>query len=147
MQGKISRCFLLLSLLTLTLVGCQDSRKTFAGFTYGGGGNTFSCEPAVLTSGDNSFELRAGLPQDATSLLLTGTTALNPQHPNELSSAAVAVVGHSGVATLVSGNLVPQAEDGAVAHGSFDLVVKNPDGREFKVVGSYTASRESQPSL
>lgn len=132
-------------LLSLTLHGCQNASRTFAGFTFGGGGNTFSCEPASWTSRGAAFELTAGPTDAATSLRLTGDGPLTVGEPATLSRAEIKVPGHEGTAALVSGTLVCQSQDGTVAHGSFDLKAKTPDGREFPVVGSFTASQESQP--
>lgn len=143
MQGLSLRTFILIGVLSFLWIGCQDGSKTFAGFTYGGGGNTFSCEPAVLKHDGSSFELRAGTPGNETTLLLVGDGPLVPEQLAELSQAKVTVPGHQGETTLLSGHLVPQTQDAAIAHGSFDLKVKDSDGREFNVVGSYTASVET----
>lgn len=131
---------LLALMLGLSLAGCQDSSRTFAGFTFGGGGNTFSCEPAVITLQGPNFELRAGTPGSNTSILLTGQGATTLGQEAPLSAAQVQVPEHEGQAVLVSGSLVQQTQEGETAHGSFDLRVKGADGREFQVVGSYTAS-------
>jgi hypothetical protein len=138
------RSFLVL-LLCLALMGCQGTSNTFAGFTFGGGGNTFSCEPAKWIQKGDSFELSSGLAGGSTTLRLVGNGPLKLGQPAELSQAAVTVPGHEGVASLVSGTLVCQNLDGSVAHGSFDLKVKTPDGREFPVVGSFTAGSETTP--
>lgn len=86
------------------------------------------------------FELRSGLDGQETFLVLQGQGAPKMGEPNPLASAAVTIPGQSELAELVSGSLVPQSQDAQVAHGSFDLKVKTKDGREFAVVGSYTAS-------
>lgn len=129
-------------LLCLLLSGCQDGSRTFAGFTFGGGGNTFSCEPADWTSSESGFELRAGSP-GGTSVLLSGTGPVALGEPATLNEASVKVPSQQAPATLVEGTLVCQNQEGALAHGSFDLKVRTSDGREFPVVGSFTASRKN----
>ena len=136
----------LLVLLAIVLSGCQGATRTFAGFTFGGGGNTFDCEPALWTSSGQSFQLKAGTPGQATYLELKGEGPLKLGEPAALSQASVAVPDHQGIAGLASGSLVQQSVDGSLTHGSFELTVKSADGREFTVVGSYTASVESPPS-
>jgi hypothetical protein len=136
------RWLLILSLAWL-FAGCQDGSATFAGFTFGGGGNTFSCEPAIWTEDGRGFRLSSGPSHGGTSLALTGEGSTKLGEPMPLASATVTVPGQDAT-TLVSGTLVCQTLDGGVAHGSFDLKVKAEDGREYPVVGSFTASR-AQP--
>lgn len=125
--------------LLLILSGCQGTPQTFAGFTFGGGGNTFNCEPATWSVNEKGFQLSSG-GSGPTSISLSGSTALLPGEMAELSQASVRVPSQGEqAAQLVSGNLVLQSQNGAIVHGSFDLLVKLADGREFPVVGSFTA--------
>lgn len=127
------------------LAGCQGKTQTFAGFTFGGGGKTYSCEPATWTSGPGDFELTAGVAGGETSIRLAGKGSMSLGAELPLSEARVAVPGQETSAILVSGHLVCQSQQGEVAHGSFDAKVKAPDGREFPVVGSFTARIQNQP--
>lgn len=133
--------YLLPILLALILAGCQGEGRSFAGFTFGGGGSTFNCEPAQWSSDSTQFELLAGTERSATAITLRGR-GLKLGEPAAITSASVRVPTHGNEsAKLLSGHLVLQAEEGEVAHGSFDLKVKLDDGREFPVVGSFTAQR------
>ncbi len=96
-----------------------------------------------MTLQGSRFELQAGAPGAATYLRLSGESPAQLGEEAPLSAARVQVPDHEGEATLVSGNLVQQTQDGGIAHGSFDLKVKGTDGREFQVVGSYTANQDS----
>jgi hypothetical protein len=141
-----SRAWLLLvpTLVCLTLVGCQGQQRTFAGFTFGGGGNTFSCEPARWSANGERFELRAGS-SDGVSLHLEGSGPVKLLETVTVTQASVTVPSQPEAASLVEGSLVCQTEEGDLAHGSFDIKVKTSDGRVFPVVGSFTASKESAP--
>lgn len=126
-------------IFVLILSGCQGTPQTFAGFTFGGGGNTFNCEPAIWRADEKGFQLTSG-DGGPTSISLSGSTTLLPGEMAELSQALVRVPSQGEqTAQLVSGNLVLQSQNGAIVHGSFDLQVKLADGREFPVVGSFTA--------
>ena len=47
-----------LLVLSLVLTGCQGSEvSTFAGFTFGGGGNTFSADPATFQTQEKTGRL------------------------------------------------------------------------------------------
>ncbi len=128
-------------LLALILAGCQGEGRSFAGFTFGGGGSTFNCEPAHWSYDSAQFELLAGTESSSTAITLRGQ-GLKPGEPTPITFASVRVPTHGNeVASLLSGHLVLQTEEGEVAHGSFDLKVKLADGREFPVVGSFTAQR------
>lgn len=139
------KSFAAITLLFLTgfsLSGCQGEARSFAGFTFGGGGKTFSCEPAVWSDKAPGFELSAGTNGDSsTTLRLQGSGPLTLGEPAALTEASITVPTQEGPATLVSGHLVYQSTEGSVVHGSFDLKVKASDGREFPVVGSFTASK------
>lgn len=130
-------------LLALILGGCQGSTRTFTGFTFGGGGHTFSCEPASWTADTQGFQLVSG-GDGATSITLKGRSALRRGEPTELSQAVIRVPTQGEeAAQLLNGHLVLQSEEGEIVHGSFDLKAKMTDGREFPVVGSFTAERRS----
>jgi hypothetical protein len=129
-------------LAALLMTGCSPAKdRTFVGFTFGGGGNTFSAEPATLTLGQEVCSLDAGDAQDPVSIHLTW-----PSHetfdgqPLQLDKAMVTVQDRGGLTELHSGNIVLQAKQGSIGHGSFDLTTKHEDGREFKIVGSFTAT-------
>ncbi len=129
--------------LTLLLGGCQRPTRTFAGFTFGGGGNTFNCEPATWHADSKGFEL-VSVGKGETSIVLKGQTAPTPGQSLALSEATVQVPSQSEVASLVpGGHLVLQTQEGNIVHGSFDFKAKLPDGREFPVVGSFTAEHRS----
>lgn len=76
--------------LTLLLGGCQGPTRTFTGFTFGGGGNTFNCEPATWHADGKSFELVSG-GSGTTSITLKGQTAPTSGQSLELSEATVQV--------------------------------------------------------
>ncbi len=129
--------------LALLLAGCQGEGRSFAGFTFGGGGSTFNCEPAEWSAEPDRFELVAGTESSSTAITLKGE-GLKLGEPSPLTQAVVRVPTYGEEsASLLHGHLVLQAEEGEVSHGSFDLKVKLSDGREFPVVGSFTAHRRS----
>ena len=129
----------LLAALLIALVGCQPQEtRTFAGFTYGGGGHTFSAEPAVLTVSTDQTVLECGNEGDATYLKLTWNGGdLGKELP--LTTGLFSVEGKPS-SNLQSGHVVVQSEKGKIAHGSFDLETKTSDGRSLKVVGSFSAT-------
>ena len=134
--------YLLPIVAALVLAGCQGGQN-FAGFTFGGGGSTYNCEPAHWSSNSAQFELLAGTETSPTAITLRGE-GLKLGEPAAITFASVRVPTHGNEsASLLSGHLVLQTEEGEVAHGSFDLKVKHSDGREFPVVGSFTAQRRS----
>lgn len=134
-------CF---SFLLLTLGGCSGQPRTFAGFTYGGGGNTYSAEPARLgAEGDLSY-LEAGTGQGDVNLRLTWPTSDELKAPLKLSAAEVTVKEKGGASRLVEGTIVIQTVDGPIVHGSFDLDTQSEDGRRFEVVGSFTGQQQQQ---
>ena len=126
------------------MTGCRGEVKTFAGFTFGGGGKTHNCEPATWTITPDGFELKSGVDGGATAIRLVGKGVVKLGEEIPIGEAFVMVPGQDGPATLNSGNIVCQSEEGEIAHGSFDARVKTPDGREFPVVGSFTASKKNR---
>lgn len=132
-------------LLAFLVAGCQGKAKTFAGFTFGGGGKTYSCEPASWTILPGGFELMAGVAGGETAIRLAGKGSVTLGSELALSEAFVSVPGQDGPASLLDGHIVCQSQDGEVSHGSFDAKVKTLDGREFLVVGSFTATSQSRP--
>jgi hypothetical protein len=132
---------LVVALLLMAMTGCQPKEtRTFAGFTYGGGGHTFSAEPAVLTVNSEQTVLECGKEGDATYLRLTWES--NGKQGEELAaSTGVLSVEGKPSSNLQSGFVVVQSEKGKISHGSFDLETKTPDGRLLKVVGSFSAEK------
>ena len=133
--------------LTLAFCACNPGpTKTFAGFTFGGGGNTFSAEPCELKLQDGSGLLTAGKSGQPESLNLhwdhdsSGSPESYLGKKLELTKASITVESKGGTAELKSGHIVLQARDGDIAHGSFDVTGKLEDGREVSIVGSFTAS-------
>lgn len=131
-------CSLLVSLL---IAGCTHNARSFAGFTFGGGGHTYSAEPAILTLGPDEFRLQAGDVGDEVYLELSWPAESSSREEAGLSTALVTVKA-KGSGELEAGHVVLQAEKGPVAHGSFDFTVKTEDGRQLRVVGSFTATKE-----
>ena len=129
-------------LVSLSLCACSSNQhRTFAGFTFGGGGNTYSAEPAALTTSNGVSTLEAGKPGDATYLHLTWKTPDETSAvPLDLQSAQVVVQDKGGSTELESGHIVVQSAGSTISHGSFDLKTKHDDGREFTIVGSFTAT-------
>lgn len=130
---------LVLCVCAVALAGCQT--KTFAGFTFGGGGNTFSAEPARYQQVSQGFALTAGQSGAQGYLELTCSNR-EFRKPLPIDGGRVEVDGQQP-ADLVSGEVVLQAQQGDLLHGSFELKAKGGDGREFEVVGSFTAQVES----
>lgn len=139
------RIIITLLCLTLLLAGCTNKEvQTFAGFTFGGGGNTFSAEPCQLTVSGSSGHLIAGQEGQDTFLELHWTDAPEAFSPTPISlaKATVSVASKGRASTLKEGHIVLQARDGQIGHGSFDLTGKLEDGREVNIVGSFTANIE-----
>ena len=135
-----------LILCALMACGCSpggSEGRTFVGFTFGGGGHTFSCEPATWDDAGGRFQLTGGTQQDPTHLVLRGDWNGELGVPVRLEMAEIAADGQSGSSQLVSGSLVVQTRDDTITHGSFDLKTKSADGREFVVVGSFVAKKTS----
>lgn len=135
---------LLLSLaLTLSLAGCRgDEDASFAGFTFGGGGNTVSAEPATLRSENGLTTLEAGTPSSPVYLNLTWASKDNSEKQElQLSSAQVKVKEKGAETELKEGSVVLQSTHGEEIHGSFELTTQSEDGREFEVVGSFIARK------
>ncbi len=132
----------LLVFLTLALLGCQGERQnTFAGFTYGGGGKTFSAEPALLLNTKEGFRLRSGSDRDPTFLEFRSPhSSLNLKESLEVADGSVRVSDTEEVSTITSGTVVIQSRINGLVHGSFDLQSQQADGREYLVVGSFTAA-------
>lgn len=136
--------FLCLFLLTLTLMACpSNGQRTFAGFTFGGGGKTYDTEPAKLLLDKGESSLTAGTPESPVYLELHWAGP-DTGKQLELTSAQISVKDAGGSTDLKQGHIVIQALNASIAHGSFDLQTKAADGREFKVVGSFTASLQNQ---
>ncbi len=134
-----------LFLCALLASGCQSGgeARTFVGFTFGGGGHTFSCEPANWDNSDGHFQLSGGSHQDPTYLMLRGEWNGDLGVPILLEEAEIAADGQAGSSRLVGGNVIIQTRDDLITHGSFDLKTKGEDGREFVVVGSFVAKKSS----
>lgn len=129
------------------LSGCSASGPgTFAGFTFGGGGNTFSAEPAVCIIDKESSKLVAGSPSGKVYLDLewAGSGTAFQGESITLSSAQVMVEAKSESVNLKDGSIVLQARQEDICHGSFDFTTLSKDGREFSVVGSFTARIEQK---
>jgi hypothetical protein len=137
-----TRAALLLIAFITALSGCQGSSRTFAGFTYGGGGHTYSAEPALLTAGPEQSVLECGGPQDPNSVRLTWQTSQELGKELPLTGGEFKVQ-EKGDSTLTSGLLVVQSKKGNIVHGSFDLESKTEDGRTLKVVGSFSAEQKT----
>ena len=137
-----TRAALLLIAFITALSGCQGSSRTFAGFTYGGGGHTYSAEPALLTAGPEQSVLECGGPQDSNSVRLTWQTSQELGKELPLTGGEFKVQ-EKGDSTLTSGLLVVQSKKGNIVHGSFDLESKTEDGRTLKVVGSFSAEQKT----
>lgn len=127
--------------LILLFQGCRGNTQSFAGFTYGGGGKTFSCEPARWSTHSGTFTLEAGLAGTPTTIILRGGPPLKMGESLPLSEASFTVPGYEGKSSLVSGHLVWQSQRGEFVDGSFELKVRTSDGRELPVVGSFTADQ------
>jgi hypothetical protein len=143
-KHKTLSFFLGLSLLLSALSGCSNEQpRSFAGFTFGGGGNTFSAEPATIIESPEQSILKAGNSGDPVYLELTWNTdpELESAAPRPLTGATITVSSQGGPTTLEDGDIVLQSKSGNIVHGSFDLTTKAQDGREFKVVGSFTAEQ------
>lgn len=147
MLRTMNRNCLSVLLLACMLCGCSPSTTTFAGFTFGGGGHTFSAEPAELELGDTTSTLRAGLPDQDVHLLLEWPSQAKTFQgdPIKLNSAKVKVLSRGESDRLTEGEIVLQARQKEIGHGSFDFKVKLEDGREFRVVGSFTAKIQEIP--
>lgn len=131
---------LALVLTTLLCLACSpDDPRTFAGFTYGGGGNTFAAEPAELRTESETTILEAGRPDDPVYLKLSWPRGAASKSPVPLGAAEVQVKDKGASATLSQGHIVVQSEIGDIRHGSFELESKTEDGRTLKTVGSFTA--------
>ena len=126
---------ILLIVFVAALSGCQGGNRTFAGFTYGGGGHTYSAEPAELTVGPEQSVLQCGGPQDPNSVRLTWQTS------QELGKELPLTDGKFKVQE--KGLLVVQSKKGNIVHGSFELETKTEDGRTLKVVGSFSAEQKT----
>ncbi len=136
------RMAILLIVFVAALSGCQGGSRTFAGFTYGGGGHTYSAEPALLTAGTEESVLECGGPQDPNSVRLTWQTSQELGKELPLTEA-VFKVQEKGNSSLISGLLVVQSKKGNIVHGSFELETKTEDGRTLKVVGSFSAEQKT----
>lgn len=130
---------LLASIFCLLLHSCQGNTHSFVGFTFGGGGNTFSCEPAKLSITDSDYSLKSASEDGKISIKLYGRGKLALKVATPLSEAKIVVPGYQGEANLVGGQLVLQSVRGQFRDGSFELKVKTEDGRVLAVVGSFTA--------
>ena len=132
--------------MSLALVGCKGSEiSTFAGFTFGGGGNTFSADPAVLRVGDETARLVAGKEGGPVYLALEWPRSGEDWTGQTVSISAAQVQVKDKVSSLTSlkeGTIALQARQGDICHGSFELITTSEDGREFSVVGSFTARQE-----
>ena len=116
---------------------------SFCGFTFGGGGNTYSAEPATISLTAPEAKLVAGSPTSPVNLAFAWEMPhINTAEPIELSEATVSVTSKATNAKLVSGHIVLQTIGDQIVHGSFDLSTKSSDGRIFPVVGSFTAKLE-----
>lgn len=136
------RALILLVSILVSLSGCQGKgNRTFAGFTYGGGGHTFSAEPAILTVGAEQSILECGSPQDPTYVKLGWASSKELGQELSLTEGQFAVQDKPS-STLTSGKLVVQSQKGTIAHGSFELETKTDDGRTLKVVGSFSAEQK-----
>ena len=138
----MNRAFYPIVLVALLCLGCTPpENNTFAGFTFGGGGHTFSAEPAKLQIGPETSSLVAGSPDQSVYLYLEWPSESTPfqRKPVELSKTHVKVESRGESTRATRGEIVLQARDEKVGHGSFDYHVKLEDGREFQVVGSFTA--------
>lgn len=94
----------------------------------------------MLTFGTIS-KLTAGTPQQPVYLVLEWESGGHEFNRREipLSKVEVKVESHGESTQLVDGHIVLQAKDEKVGHGSFQCNVKLEDGREFAIVGSFTA--------
>ncbi len=126
----------LLLLCVLAATGCQA--RIFAGFTYGGGGKTYSAEPATYRESGEGFQLRVGSPPEGDCYLQFRCSTRTFRQPLTIEGGVVKV-SDQDKAQLSSGEVVLQSQQGDLVHGSFDLVAKSSDGREYPVVGSFTA--------
>ena len=133
---------ILLIVFVAALSGCQGGNRTFAGFTYGGGGHTYSAEPAELTVGPEQSVLQCCGPQDPNSVRLTWQTSQELGKELPLTDGKFKVQ-EKGDSTLLSGLLVVQSKKGNIVHGSFELETKTEDGRTLKVVGSFSAEQKT----
>lgn len=127
------------SIICLLLHSCQGNAHSFVGFTFGGGGNTFSCEPAKLSISGSDYSLTSSSEDGKISIKLYGSDKLALKVATPLSEASMIVPGYQGEAKLVDGQLVLQSVRGQFSDGSFELKVKTEDGRTLAVVGSFTA--------
>lgn len=141
---------ILVLILAIATLACNSSgtKDTFAGFTFGGGGKTYSAEPAKFRISDSSHSsLSAGTDNDAIHLKLAWDFQeedLGKQVP--LSEANFTVADVAENCQLKEGDIVVQAIDGLIVHGSFDLTVHSADGRSFPVRGSFTAEKFVPPN-
>lgn len=126
--------------VAMAVTGCS-SKTSFAGFTFGGGGHTHSAEPAVITFGKPS-RLVAGSPDQPIYLSLEWDSDKTDFSGEKLplTKAHVKVDSQGESDQLVDGQIVLQARQGKIGNGSFQFQVKLEDGREFPVVGSFSAS-------
>ena len=135
-----------LLVLSRVLTGCQGSEvSTFAGFTFGGGGNTFSADPATFQTQEKTGRLVAGKEGDPVYLELEWASTGEEWTGQTVSIASARVQVKEKVASVTSlkqGTIALQARQGDVCHGSFELTTTSEDGREFAVVGSFTARRQ-----
>ena len=136
---------ILVVLLALSTLACTGDgpTETFAGFTFGGGGKTYSCQPAQFeVSKSGVAQLMAGSSNDTTRLLMKWKNdegKLGEQI--ELTEAKFTVIDVVDESELKQGTMVVQAVDGSIVHGSFDLTVSSSDGRDFEIRGSFTATQ------
>jgi hypothetical protein len=127
--------------LIVALAGCQSQEtRTFAGFTYGGGGHTFSAEPAVMTVSTELTVLECGKVGDSDYVKLSWKGTENTGEELPLSTGTFSVKGKPS-SDLQTGQIVVQSEKGKIVHGSFELETKTEDGRVLKVVGSFSAEK------
>ena len=130
-----------LAALLLLLAGCQsDETRTFAGFTYGGGGHTFSAAPAALAVTPEQTVLECGTEGGPNYLRLSWKSGSATGDELPIATGVFMVEGKPS-SELQSGQVVVQSEIQNIAHGSFDLETKTSDGRTFKVVGSFSAEK------
>ena len=132
---------LLLAVSCLCLISCDSQKDTsFCGFTFGGGGNTYSAEPATISLKGPEATLTAGRANSAVTVKLSWEP---PSGENlgaiELREAKFFVADKATKTSLENGHIVLQTIGEHIVHGSFELKTKAPDGRTFPVVGSFTA--------
>ena len=132
---------LLLALCCLWFISCDSQKDTsFCGFTFGGGGNTYSAEPATISLKGPDATLTAGRANSAVTVQLSWEPSKSERgEVIELSKAKVFVADKATKNSLDKGHVVLQTIGKEIVHGSFDLTTKASDGRIFPVVGSFTA--------